>query len=182
MDMDVIHEDRSTHVAVARVDKEFRLLSTGSIRPGESLFRIIGERTNKPTRYSVQIDRNTHIDLTGEHGLQDVLDRYYWRFLNHSCEPNAAIRGLEVVALRPITQWEEITFDYDTTEFDMAEPFECRCGSLACRGVIRGFKHLEACDKERLRPRLAPYLLRLLEEEGSVWLATNPLAEGGVTA
>ncbi|MEM6279524.1 MAG: SET domain-containing protein-lysine N-methyltransferase [Verrucomicrobiota bacterium] len=57
---------------------------------------------------------------------------------NHSCEPNAGVRGqILVVARRQIEPGEEITFDYDTTEIDSI-PFECSCGSTCCRGTING--------------------------------------------
>jgi len=57
---------------------------------------------------------------------------------NHSCQPNLGVQGqIVLVARRAINTGEELTFDYDTTE-TTAAPFECRCGSLDCRGVIDG--------------------------------------------
>lgn len=50
---------------------------------------------------------------------------------------------------------------FNTTEFDLAEPFDCHCGSPGCFGTIRGFKYLTADERERLQPMLAPYLSRL---------------------
>ena len=43
-----------------------------------------------------------------------------------------------VVANQPIFTGQEITFDYNTTEDIMAEPFECLCGSTDCKGTIGG--------------------------------------------
>jgi hypothetical protein len=83
--------------------------------------------------------------------LREQLEHYRWSFLNHACEPNAAFRGLTLVATRAIRQGEEITFHYATTEYDMAEPFRCRCGSPLCLGEIRGFRHLPPAALERLR-------------------------------
>ena len=83
--------------------------------------------------------------------------------MNHACEPNAAIRGRGVAAIRPISAGEEVTFDYNTTEYDMAAPFACRCGSQRCRGQIRGFKHLPSGEREKLRPALAGHLRPHLE-------------------
>lgn len=178
---DVIHEDHASRVGVARVNREYRLLATSTIRSGECLFRLKGDKVNHPSRFSVQIDQNLHIDLEGTHSETEVLDRYFWRFLNHSCEPTAAIRGMDVVALREIGQWEEITFDYDTTEYDMAEPFDCRCGNLLCRGRIQGFKYLDDDERDRLRPRLAPYLARMLDPvEEPMRVPAHALAEGSV--
>ncbi len=59
--------------------------------------------------------------------------------VNHSCAPNAGIRGqISLVAMRPITAGEEITFDYamaDSTPFD---EFPCTCGAPTCRGRVTG--------------------------------------------
>jgi D-alanine-D-alanine ligase len=61
-----------------------------------------------------------------------------WAPQNHSCDPNTAYRGLNVVALRDIAAGEELTLDYALFYNENMEPFECRCGSPKCRGVIRG--------------------------------------------
>jgi D-alanine-D-alanine ligase len=61
-----------------------------------------------------------------------------WAPQNHSCAPNTAYRGLDVVALRPIAKGEELTLDYATFMSTAMEPFACRCGSPKCRGVISG--------------------------------------------
>lgn len=161
--MHIIHEDQATHVAVTRVDGEHRLVSTASIAAGATIFRLIGERTGRASRHSVQVDWDEHIETPCAHSNGEALHLYLWRFLNHSCDPSAMICGTEVVARRSIEPLEEITFDYDTTEYDMAEPFDCRCGAQCCRGRIRGFRHLDPKHRERLRPRLAPYLVRLLD-------------------
>ncbi len=90
------------------------------------------------------------------------MDRFYWRFTNHSCEPNSLLRGGEFFALRPIKPWQEITFNYNTTEYELAEPFDCRCGSDRCAGRIRGFRFLSRLEQDRLRPWLADHLLSFL--------------------
>lgn len=38
---------------------------------------------------------------------------------------------------------DELTFFYPSTEWAMAQPFECRCGEKECRGVISGAKDME---------------------------------------
>ena len=157
-----VHGCRSEFVGVVRAHGAYRLIAVRRIAAGTRLFRIEGEQTRRPTRYSVQIGENLHIDLSGGHSSEEILDRYYWRFMNHSCEPNTHVRGQEVIASHAIEPWEDVTFNYNTTEFDLAEPFDCHCGSPGCFGTIRGFKHLTADERERMQPMLAPYLSRLL--------------------
>ena len=61
-----------------------------------------------------------------------------WAPQNHSCEPNTAYRGLDVIALRPIRKGEELTLDYADFLDEHMEPFQCTCGSNRCRKYITG--------------------------------------------
>ncbi len=66
-----------------------------------------------------------------------------WKPINHSCDPNAWLDGLDLVARRHIAAGEEITIDYATFCNEVMEPFKCSCGSAQCRGIIRGTDYLE---------------------------------------
>lgn len=62
-------------------------------------------------------------------------------FFNHSCEPNAGIKGqIFLVAMRDIKKGEEVTFDYAMTlaRSKHASPYKlaCLCGSPKCRKFI----------------------------------------------
>ncbi len=60
-------------------------------------------------------------------------------YINHSCNPNAGIRGqISLVAMRPIAAGEEITFDYAMTDSTPYDEFPCACGAPTCRGQVRG--------------------------------------------
>lgn len=65
-------------------------------------------------------------------------DPTQWRPQNHSCTPNTAFRGLDVIALRDIARDEELTLDYGAAMNEHSEPFDCRCGTPVCRGRISG--------------------------------------------
>lgn len=65
-----------------------------------------------------------------------------WKPINHSCDPNAWLEGLDLAARRDIRKDEEITVDYATFCNELMDPFECTCGSPDCRKVIRGTDHL----------------------------------------
>jgi hypothetical protein len=153
---------RNGHVAVARINGEYRLYAAESIQAGELLFTIEGVLTVRPSRYSIQVGPQTHVEIPPGTPLEEQFDRMFWRFLNHSCDPNLVIRGRDVVALRAIRAMEELSFNYLTTEFEMAVPFECHCGAPSCTGVIRGFRFLDRAARRRLRPWLAPHLLERL--------------------
>ncbi|HWO07223.1 MAG TPA: SET domain-containing protein-lysine N-methyltransferase [Candidatus Paceibacterota bacterium] len=61
-----------------------------------------------------------------------------FEFLNHSCEPNAAIIGTKtLVAIKNIAKDEEITIDYSMTDADPYWSIECTCGAENCRKIIQ---------------------------------------------
>jgi hypothetical protein len=100
------------------------------------------------------------------YALQIGLDREYinldepGRFVNHSCSPNAGLRGLTLHALRDLRGGEEIRFDYSTTMAEDYWEMPCRCGSPECRGRVRDFRHLPAPIQQRYRELgiAAPFL------------------------
>lgn len=75
----------------------------------------------------VEIDHRRAIDGSGPENV--------FRYLNHSCNPNAYIRiirqRIEVYSLRPIRPGEEITCNYGETHHD--GKLRCRCGHPDCR-------------------------------------------------
>ena len=111
---------------------------------------------------AVQVDEDIYLDtewLTPE------------AFINHSCSPNTKLDvrldqpTSAYVAVRDISKDEEITFNYLTTEYDMADGFTCACGSPNCYHRIRGFKYLTHEQQLELDPLLLPYLKEKLKEE-----------------
>jgi len=83
-----------------------------------------------------------------------------WSIINHSCEPNAWLEGLDCVARRPIREGEPVTLDYATLYGPMMAEFRCQCGSQRCRGVIRGSDHLEPWVEERYGAHVSSYVKR----------------------
>lgn len=62
-------------------------------------------------------------------------------FVNHSCEPNAGIRGqISLYSMKNIKKGEEICFDYGTVLFGLkGKPtyrVKCHCHSKSCRGFV----------------------------------------------
>lgn len=83
-------------------------------------------------------------------------------YLNHSCNPNAGIKGsVTFVARRPIKKGEHITIDYSITECDAKWTLDqnCKCGSSECRGVIKSIQSLPHV----LYNTYMPYIPRALQ-------------------
>ena len=155
---DTVHVIESVTLAVVRSRGEHRLVAHGPFAAGQLMFRIEGRRVDRPSRYSLQVGAASHVEPgAGEPGMRE-LDNSFWRFMNHSCEPNVRLAGFEAFAVRAIKAGEEVTFHYATTEYELAEPFNCRCGSAACLGVVRGFRYLRPEQQRSLESWLAPYL------------------------
>ncbi|MEU8548974.1 SET domain-containing protein-lysine N-methyltransferase [Streptomyces roseoverticillatus] len=147
------------HLGVLRAAGEYGLIACEPVRAGERLFVIHGEPTGMPSQHSMQVGKNVHLDLPDGTGLERIMDHYFWWFLNHSCAPNTRIEDRQVIAIADIRAGEEITFHYNTTEFAIAEPFDCWCGSTNCVGRVGGFSSATAAEREGLRPWLAKHLL-----------------------
>lgn len=87
---------------------------------------------------ALQVNERFVIGTKYEHEIEDT------DFVNHSCDPNAGIKGqIFHVAMRNIAVDEEITFDYamvlhepEGYKTDYEAGFECKCGSLNCRGRV----------------------------------------------
>ncbi len=73
------------------------------------------------TYLTVQTGTDRHITL-----IPDFL-----QYINHSCSPNIFFNTttMELVCLQPIQPGDEFTFFYPSTEWEMAQPFVCNCGT-----------------------------------------------------
>ena len=152
----VIAASCPSRVAIATRFGQHAVLANADIERGEVVLQVSGREVDAPTRYTLQVGRGLHVEAQQD---GDGPDGYpVWRFMNHGCEPNVALRGRDFVALRAIRTGEEVTFDYDTTEWDMASPFRCNCSSPFCRGTIRGYRHLGSSARAGLL-HVAPHLL-----------------------
>lgn len=82
-----------------------------------------------------------------------------FRYINHSCDPNVAIRGERTVyALKDIKADEEITMDYSLTEteIDWVLNDKCTCGSKNCRGFVGPITSLtpkEFSERKHMTPK-----------------------------
>lgn len=115
------------------------------------------------TAMCLQVDENVFLQGTGE----------FDDFVNHSCDPNCVIRfengNAVLYVLKNIKEGEELTFDYNTSDWDMLEQeensgeeltFNCLCQSAFCVGQVKGFRHLTAEQREARKSSLSPLLVK----------------------
>lgn len=117
-----------------------RAIAVQPIAAGSEILVLDGRESDTPTRYSVQLGPGLHLDPFDLLHPEEQVQWRPWMFLNHHCEPNAVLEGRTLRAVRDIPVGEGVTFDYNTTEWEMAEPFACHCGSPRCVGQVRGKK------------------------------------------
>lgn len=137
-----------------RADREgsYSMVAARAIRAGEVI-----EAYEEQAHYLVTRD---HVEAHWSPRERDWFTRYAWplsdqvwaiwsphpeewRPINHSCDPTAWLRGLDVVARRDLAPGDEITLDYATFCTEPMRDFACACGAPTCRGVVRGTDHLQ---------------------------------------
>jgi hypothetical protein len=81
--------------------------------------------------------------------------------VNHSCDPNAGMRGpLTLVAMNVILPGQELRYDYAMSDGSDYDEFECRCGASNCRGRVTGQDWRRPSLWERYAGYFSPYLER----------------------
>ncbi|MBF0305036.1 MAG: SET domain-containing protein-lysine N-methyltransferase [Alphaproteobacteria bacterium] len=142
------HRAAAKPYAVVRSDASgYGIRATRAIAQGEIVFR--GEERAQ------RVVTRRHVEETWSPERREVFRRYAyplsdevfvlwdedpagWAPQNHSCDPNTAFDGLNVVSLRPIASGDELTLDYHRFCDERMEPFDCACGAPSCRGRITG--------------------------------------------
>jgi hypothetical protein len=142
------------NVAVAPARNGLGLFATKAFEPGQTILKIAGRVVHHRVLWKRR--GSTFAANCLRYGPQTYLDPgdHLGRYLNHSCEPNAAIRKLNnqvfLVAARQIERGDEIVFDYSTTiGDDDIWTMRCNCGEPSCRGRIERFGSLPRAVKER---------------------------------
>lgn len=119
------------NVILNKITGQKALLAATRFYPGDVICRFhAGSIHSTPTYLTVQTGDDKHITLQPE----------FLQYINHSCDPNVFFdtTTMELVCIKPMETGDEFTFFYPSTEWDMAQPFECHCGSTNCLGTING--------------------------------------------
>lgn len=150
-----------------------------ALPPGALLARIsMPPLTFTQKAYStVQVSRDQHVELNCD-----------FLFVNHSCEPTlefhvqktglafaidvrvAARQGADGEAIG-LQKGDVLTFFYPSTEWEMAQPFDCDCGTATCRKWIAGAKEM---GMEKLQGLfLSTHIKELLHEQTQFYMDSS---------
>ena len=114
--------------------------------PAGSLFaRLTGLTAGGPAKYSsVQAGRDLHIELNSNP-----------LYVNHSCAPTLEFdmerMEVRVARDRDLKKGDLLSFFYPSTEWTMAQPFDCWCGAGEgkCLGRVEGAGKIEPAKLRR---------------------------------
>ncbi|SPO05669.1 uncharacterized protein DNG_08356 [Cephalotrichum gorgonifer] len=115
------------------------------------------------TYATVQTGVSSHLDLNS-----DLL------YINHSCEPSLIFDTSSlnvIVGPRGLKKGDELSFFYPSTEWHMAQPFKCLCGTPSCRGTISGARDMSPAQLEGVW--INAHIRELIEQRDSAVAAAN---------
>jgi len=151
--------DLSTRLTVHRSPKAFAsgAISLVSLPRGSLFFPLTNlTQVSQATYATVQTGPNSHIELNS-----DLV------YCNHSCSPtlefDMSTNEVRVSRDRDLKPGDPLTFWYPSTEWNMAQPFECTCGAeSSCKGWIAGAGQM---DEGVIKGYwLNPHIEKLLDE------------------
>ena len=113
-----------------------------AIQRGELIAEFIGETytaARESELPSIMVDRciqtGPETYIFAEHRLAEKI--------NHSCDPNCGVRErTKIVAIKPIAEGEELSWDYRMSENSDWVLENCLCGAVRCSKRIEGYDSL----------------------------------------
>lgn len=126
---------------------------------GDVLCSFESKRTvDTPSYLTVQTGEHSHI----------LLHPDFLQYINHSCDPNVFFdtTAMQLVALREIQPGDELLFFYPSTEWDMAQPFECFCHAAQCLHRIQGAAHMS--NEDLMRYRLTQFIQEKIQNRAAL--------------
>lgn len=180
---------RSVPCYVTRLDPVLGngMIAARDIKAGEMIYQLEERPHTLVSKARVEAmwnarDRQFFIDfcypITDDLYCMWDLNPKNWKPINHCCDPNAWVTGLDLFARRDIKKGEPITMDYATMYTYNHMTFKCQCGAAACRGMWRGTDYQQPWFEERYGDHVTDYVKqkkKLLKEYGRVSVP-EPLA------
>ena len=150
---------QKNYVIKGNAVKGYGIFATKDIAKDEIIFRGEEKAQRIVTKNYVTQNWNAEEKNNFKHYAYPISNEVYilwddnaenWAPQNHSCKVNTAYKGLNVVAIKPITIGEELSLDYAEFLDENINSFTCNCGSVKCRGTIKGTKNNSVTFRESL--------------------------------
>lgn len=152
----------SDKIELRETEKGMCVFAVANINKTEVVIEFEKRFVSTPTKYTLQIDETKFQISKNRKAIEN--------FINHSCDANGYIdfNDLTFRALRKIEKGEELSLNYNSTEWDMTlgadECFQCKCYSNICLGKISGFSHLNKKDQLKLLSTSSPFIKQMFEK------------------
>ena len=140
----------------------------------EDLREMTVEQINRIKQFGCTIDADM-IELSPyvEDWVRMLVDKMDYQnapcnvdFINHSCAPNLVWEDSRtLVAWRDVREGEELTYDYGTEDWSISPPFECKCGSRECRGVLQGMEWRKEELQQKYGTHFQDHLRTAIEQD-----------------
>lgn len=154
------------YVATSKIEG-MGVMAGENIKKGELIRYIKGEMKFKVNKS--KDDALSNPDWIGIAKDQWIDPEKPYKFLNHSCDPSAGVKGkVSLIALRNIKEGEEVNIDYSIIEGDALWELHCACGSKDCRKTIRSIQYLPKKTYQRYLPFIPKYFQRLYNKSTNV--------------
>lgn len=88
------------------------LIASRNYKKNSLIKKLQGKILKKPTKFTIEIGPSKHI-----------LDKY-GIYMNHSFNPNCKIFNQSIISIKNIKKGDELTFNYNTNETKMSNPFK----------------------------------------------------------
>ena len=153
------HRNKKKYVIKGNALAGFGIYAAVDLNKGDVIFKGEESEHRLVTKRYVQNFWPPERRKLFQHYAYPISDKVYgiwskdptaWAPQNHSCEANTAYEGLNVVAIKQIVLGEELTLDYSQVLDETAAPFECHCGSPACRKMITGKQGTSVTEREKM--------------------------------
>jgi SET domain len=131
----VISRHHIADVWLSSTNNQHSLHASRAFNSGDIITSFTAACVHRQARYlTIQISTARHIELHPA----------FLQYTNHSCNPNAFFNttSMKFVCIQTILPGDELSFFYPGTEWEMAQPFLCNCGSPNCLRLINGAAHL----------------------------------------
>ncbi|MGY3387475.1 hypothetical protein ACVWW6_000066 [Bradyrhizobium sp. USDA 3311] len=126
------------------------LFSRKPTSSGDVVGKLGGAVLETANKRTIQIGHHRHL-------CSDFID-----FINHNCRPNAYVMVVsDMVVLKALkaidSETDEISIDYNCSEYFLAEPFMCRCCENS--NYIAGYEHLIKTNQHDYLRRINQFVL-----------------------
>lgn len=165
---------------VEKINEKYQVRSTGKygvgvfctkkILKGEIIREFTGKRIDEVSCDKMIADGLVNNDdvFQVQHEEYFLLDNISVSF-NHSCEPNAGIKGEGTLfAIKDINPGEEITYDYSATvdphNYTFTTMTNCLCGSPKCRKILGNVLSIPNLEYYKKEGALQDYIINELNK------------------